>query len=70
MHCVPFHIFGPNDRVQAITQLVIDFIKERLPIGIRGGYDFVDVRDVAKGVVASRKRSKVKATSSQTGMLP
>ena len=36
----------------ALTQLAIDYCKGRLPAGIEGGYDFVDVRDVARAIVA------------------
>ena len=28
------------------------FLKGKLPFAVRGGYDFVDVRDVAKGILA------------------
>ena len=35
-----------------MTQLVIDFYKSRLTAGVRGGYDFVDVRDVADGIIS------------------
>ena len=49
----PSGIIGPGDTGKGhITQLVIDFYKGGLTSGIDGGYDFVDVRDVADGVLA------------------
>lgn len=49
----PSGICGPNDWGRGhLTQLAIDYCKGRLPAGIDGGYDFVDVRDVARAIVA------------------
>lgn len=50
----PSGLCGPYDyEIGYVTQLLIDCAKNKLPAGIKGGYDFVDVRDVAKGVVAA-----------------
>lgn len=49
----PSGIVGPGDFGKGhITQLVIDYCRGRLFFGIDGGYDFVDVRDVAEGILA------------------
>jgi len=49
----PSGICGPNDFSHGyLTQLVRDWHDGRLSAGIRGGYDFVDVRDVANGILA------------------
>ncbi len=49
----PSGICGPGDYARGhITQLLIDAARGKLPAGVRGGYDFVDVRDVAEGVLA------------------
>lgn len=49
----PSGIFGPFDPGHGhLTQLVIDYCKGSLTAGVKGGYDFVDVRDVADGVLA------------------
>jgi dihydroflavonol-4-reductase len=57
LNCVvilPTGICGPGDYGRGhMTQLVIDYMKGRLWAGVRGGYDFVDVRDVAKGIIAA-----------------
>ena len=36
--------------------MVEAFLKGHLPIAVCGGYDFVDVRDVAKGIVDCAER--------------
>lgn len=46
----PSGILGPYDRGRNhLLQLVTDFIDGRLPVCVKGGYNFVDVRDVAAG---------------------
>ena len=49
----PSGIIGPGDAGKgSITNLLLSFITGKLPIAVKGGYDFVDVRDAASGVVA------------------
>ena len=36
----------------SFTSMARSFLAGRLPFAVRGGYDFVDVRDVAKGILA------------------
>ena len=46
----PSGIIGPYDAAgNHLVQLVKDYISGKLPACVRGGYDFVDVRDVADG---------------------
>ena len=53
----PSGIIGPFDKGKSHTnQLVEDYMTGRLTAAVRGGYDFVDVRDVAEGVVACAER--------------
>jgi dihydroflavonol-4-reductase len=48
----PSGIIGPGDYNRGHqTQLFIDYLKGRLTACVRGGYDFVDVRDVAEGTI-------------------
>lgn len=49
----PSGIIGPGD-VQggSFTAMAKDFLAGRLPFAVRGGYDFVDVRDAAEGALA------------------
>lgn len=49
----PSGLCGPYDYGHGhLTQLLIDFYRGRLTAGIRGGYDFADVRDVAEGILS------------------
>ena len=49
----PSGIFGPFDWGHGhLTQLVLDYMRGRLTACVEGGYDFVDVRDVAAGTIA------------------
>lgn len=53
----PSGIIGPNSKGKSHTnQLVEDYAAGRLTAAVRGGYDFVDVRDVADGIVACTEK--------------
>lgn len=55
----PSGICGPYDDGKGhLTTLVIDYYKRRLTSGINGGYDFVDVRDVADGIIACCEKGR------------
>ncbi|MBQ9810741.1 MAG: NAD-dependent epimerase/dehydratase family protein [Spirochaetales bacterium] len=55
----PSGIYGPFDTGRNhITQMIIDYMEDRLRFGIKGGYDFVDVRDVAKGCIAVAEKGR------------
>ena len=41
-----------------MTGMLLSFITGKLPVAVKGGYDFVDVRDVAKGVIACTEHGK------------
>ena len=48
----PSGIIGPGDlQSGSFTTMAKDYLRGRLPLAVRGGYDFVDVRDVARGVL-------------------
>lgn len=48
----PSGIIGPNDYGHGhLTQMIIDYIDGRLTACVKGGYDFVDVRDVAEATI-------------------
>lgn len=50
----PTGIMGPGDHGDgAVTRFVRDLAAQRLPVLVAGGYDFVDVRDVADGTIAA-----------------
>mgnify|MGYP002680419351 FL=1 len=47
----PSGIIGPGDLAGgSMTAMFRSFLAGRLPLAVRGGYDFVDVRDVARGI--------------------
>lgn len=49
----PSGIVGPGDIGKgSITNMLLSFLKGKLPFAVKGAYDFVDVRDVAAGIVA------------------
>lgn len=55
----PSGITGPNDYSNThLAQMVEDYYNGRIPAAVKGGYDFVDVRDVADGIVAAAKKGK------------
>ena len=55
----PSGIIGPYDFVGShLTQLIIDFANGRLKAYVNGGYDFVDVRDVADGIINACQKGK------------
>ncbi len=55
----PGGLCGPNDLAGgSVTQLLIDACRGRLPAGVDGGYDFVDVRDVAAGCIAAAEKGR------------
>ncbi|HOP11278.1 MAG TPA: NAD-dependent epimerase/dehydratase family protein [Oscillospiraceae bacterium] len=55
----PSGIIGPNDYGSSHTaQMIIDYFNGKLQTCVRGGYDFVDVRDVAEGTIAAAEKGK------------
>ena len=49
----PSGIIGPGDlQGGSFTSMAKSFLAGKLPFAVRGGYDFVDVRDVARGILA------------------
>jgi len=55
----PSGIIGPNDYGRGhLTQMIINYLNGSLTACVEGGYDFVDVRDVADGVIAATEKGK------------
>jgi dihydroflavonol-4-reductase len=53
----PSGIISDEDVKNAfMTQMVKDYLANQMKIGIKGGYDFVDVRDVALGIMTISKQ--------------
>ena len=59
----PSGIIGPYDNSgNFLVQLVNNYIQGKLPACVKGGYDFVDVRDVAKGCILAINKGKIGRT--------
>jgi dihydroflavonol-4-reductase len=55
----PTGIIGPNDYLGSeMGRMFATFMRRRMPAYIDGAYDFVDVRDVAAGLVAAAERGR------------
>ena len=55
----PSGIIGPGDlQGGSFTSMAKSFLAGRLPFAVRGGYDFVDVRDVASGILGCAMSGK------------
>ena len=55
----PTGVLGPYDfRGSLITQTFIDFVRGKMKITVDGAYDFVDVRDVAKGLILAAEKGR------------
>ncbi len=55
----PSGIVGPNDYLQGrLVQVLLDFADSRLKTMVKGGYDMVDVRDVATGLIAAAEKGR------------
>jgi len=58
----PSGVIGPHDyQLSNISQLFIDFLMGRLTAYMKGGYNFVDVRDVADGIIKAALLGKNKS---------
>ncbi len=55
----PSGIIGPGDEgMGSISSMLLSFLSGKLPFAVRGGYDFVDVRDVAYGIVSAAENGR------------
>lgn len=55
----PSGLLGPGDYGSAhLTQMVVDCLTGSLRAAVGGGYDFVDVRDVAQGTIAALEKGR------------
>jgi dihydroflavonol-4-reductase len=57
----PAGILGPYDygKSNNITQLIISYCMGKMPVGLKSRFDFVDVRDVAKGIVEASENGGI-----------
>ncbi len=58
----PSGIIGPyDDGHNHLVQLVRDYMEGRMSVCVKGGYDFVDVRDVARGCLLAAEKGRAGA---------
>jgi len=56
---LPTGVVGPWDfRLSEVGQLIASVGEGRMPVAVGGGYDWVDVRDVAKGLALAAERGR------------
>lgn len=57
--CNPTGIYGPVDYgLSRVNGLLLGAARGRIPVMVSGGFDFVDVRDVALGLLAAAERGR------------
>ena len=57
--CCPTGVIGPWDYgISNIGQLILDFASGHLKSYVKGAYDFVDVRDVARGLILAAEKGQ------------
>lgn len=57
--CFPSGVMGPYDfRGSEAGRLIKDYATNKLPVYIDGAYNFVDVRDVVKGLLLAKDKGK------------
>ncbi len=55
----PAGIIGPGGLPTGnMAHLIASFVRGRLPAAIHGGFDFVDVRDVARGIILAAEKGR------------
>ena len=55
----PTAIVGPGDYgTGPATKMILMYLSGKLTLAVKGGYDFVDVRDVANGVIAAAEKGR------------
>jgi dihydroflavonol-4-reductase len=55
----PSGITGPNDYGNGVfSHFVIEYINGKMPVGIPGSFNAVDVRDLAEGVIACTEKGR------------
>jgi len=55
----PSGIIGPNDYSDThLTRVIMGYMEKRIIAAVDGGYDFVDARDVASGILKAAEKGK------------
>jgi dihydroflavonol-4-reductase len=55
----PTGVIGPGDAAQSrMNTVLVSMFQQRMPVLIDGGFDWVDVRDVASSMIAAKSRGR------------
>ena len=66
----PTGVIGPYDfRLSEMGQLILDCVRRKPQFYVEGGYDFVDVRDIARGQILASEKGKSGETYILSGEL-
>jgi dihydroflavonol-4-reductase len=55
----PCFCYGPGDVYVSSSELVVSFLRNRLPFAVDGGHNALDVRDAAAGLRAAMERGRI-----------
>ena len=55
----PTFCYGPGDVYESSSELVLGFLRGRIPAYVNGGHNAIDVRDAASGLIAAMERGVV-----------
>lgn len=55
----PTFCVGPGDVYISSQRLIVDFLNDKLPATVKGGYNAIDVRDTARGLRLGFEKGKV-----------
>lgn len=55
----PTFCYGPGDVYESSSELVLGFLRGRIPAYVNGGHNAIDVRDAAAGLHAAMERGRV-----------
>lgn len=55
----PTGVLGPEDHLPSVKgEMLIDFYRGRIPMLLKGGFDWVDTRDVVNGAIAAFEKGR------------
>lgn len=55
----PTFCYGPGDVYESSSELVLGFLRGRIPAYVNGGHNAIDVRDAATGLIAAMERGRI-----------
>lgn len=59
IYVYPTFCLGPGDEYISSSRLVVDFLKGKIPVVPPGGFNAIDVRDTASGLILGYEKGKI-----------